>query len=167
MRTHKCDADFRSRLGESAPGPPVPAVNDTAIRTEHAYFDHDADVGVVGRGARVEDALVAAARAVFAITTRIEQVKSIVPVEIAFEEADPEFALVTWLNQLIAHSQERGLALGEFTLAREGDAWIGEAWGEPWREGLERGTDVKGATLTMLSVKPVPGGWEARCVVDV
>jgi len=26
---------------------------------------------------------------------------------------------------------------------------------------------VKGATLTMLSVQPVDGGWEARCVVDV
>ncbi len=131
------------------------------------YFDHDADVGVVGRGARVEDALVGAARAVFALTTRLEDVRPLERIEIAFDEADPEFALVTWLNQLLARAHERGLALGAFTLARDGEHWRGEAWGEPWREGLERGTDVKGATLTMLAVKPVAGGWEARCVVDV
>ncbi|MGZ5662035.1 MAG: archease, partial [Usitatibacter sp.] len=50
---------------------------------------------------------------------------------------------------------------------RAGPRWLGEAWGEPWREGLERGTEVKGATLTMLSVKRAGGLWEARCVVDV
>jgi SHS2 domain-containing protein len=32
---------------------------------------------------------------------------------------------------------------------------------------MERGVEVKGATLTMLSVKQVEAGWEARCVVDV
>jgi SHS2 domain-containing protein len=32
---------------------------------------------------------------------------------------------------------------------------------------MERGTEVKGATLTMLSVRRADGGWEARCVIDV
>jgi SHS2 domain-containing protein len=26
---------------------------------------------------------------------------------------------------------------------------------------------VKGATLTMLSVRQTDGGWEARCIIDV
>ncbi|HXZ49057.1 MAG TPA: archease [Usitatibacter sp.] len=131
------------------------------------YFEHGADVGIVGRGARVEDALAAAARSAFALTTRLEDVRPLERIEVDFDEDDPEFALVTWINLLLARSQSRGLALGTFALAREGSRWRGEAWGEPWREGLERGIDVKGATLTMLSVKPAPGGWEARCVVDV
>ncbi len=142
-------------------------MNDAALATEHGYFEHGADVGVIGRGARVEDAFVAAARAVFALVTRLEQVRPIDRLELAFEEGDVELALVSWLNLLIAHAAERGLALGAFGLHREGGRWRGEAWGEPWREGLERGIDVKGATLTMLSVKPTEGGWEARCVVDV
>ena len=142
-------------------------MNDAAFATEHGYFEHGADVGVIGRGARVEDAFVAAARAVFALVTRLEQVRPIDRLELAFEEGDVELALVSWLNLLIAHAAERGLALGAFGLHREGGRWRGEAWGEPWREGLERGIDVKGATLTMLSVKPTEGGWEARCVVDV
>jgi SHS2 domain-containing protein len=142
-------------------------VTASGFRTEYAYFDHDADVGIIGRGERAEDALVAAAQAVFALTTRLADVRPLERLEIEFEEADAEYALVAWLNLLVARAQERGLALGRFALARVGDRWKGEAWGEPWREGLERGTDVKGATLTMLSVKRGEGGWDARCVVDV
>jgi SHS2 domain-containing protein len=142
-------------------------MGETTLRTEHAYFEHDADVGVIGRGARLEDACVGGAQAVFALTTRLEDVRPRECIEVAFEEADVELAFVTWLNRLIAESQARALALGRFALARDGARWRGQAWGEPWREGLERGVDVKGATLTMLSVRRVDGGWEARCVVDV
>jgi SHS2 domain-containing protein len=39
--------------------------------------------------------------------------------------------------------------------------------GEPWREAHARGTEVKGATLTALSVRRDEQGWQARCVVDV
>lgn len=135
--------------------------------TQAGYFDHDADIGVIGRGARAEDAFVGAARATFALVTRLEDVRPLEKIEVEFEELDVELALVTWLNRLIAQSQAQGLALGDFALARDGDRWHGTARGEPWREGLERGVDVKGATLTMLSVKPAAHGWEARCVVDV
>jgi SHS2 domain-containing protein len=84
-----------------------------------------------------------------------------------FEETDVELALVTWLNALLAHARDRGLALGRFELVREGARWRGRAAGEPWRVGLDRGTEVKGATLTMLSVRRADCGWEARCIVDV
>ena len=88
-------------------------------------------------------------------------------VAVDFVEADPEFALVTWLNALLSAAGERGLALGRFELSREGDRWHGAGWGEAWRDGIERRTQVKGATLTMLAVEKREGRWEARCVVDV
>lgn len=141
-------------------------VNET-LSIESSYFEHDADVGVMGRGMRPEDAFVQGARAVFALITNLDEVRPVERIQVSFDEPDIELAFVTWLNRLIAESQARGLALGRFALARDGEGWRGEAWGEPWREGLERGIDVKGATLTMLSVKPADGGWEARCVVDV
>ncbi|HEY4998567.1 MAG TPA: archease [Usitatibacter sp.] len=135
---------------------------------DYGYFDHDADVGVIGRGKFIESAFVAAARAVFALISDIGAIARRERIPIEFEEADVELALVRWLNLLLAHAAERGLALGEFALQRDGARWKGEAWGERWREGLERGTDVKGATLTMLSVAQRGSeGWEARCVVDV
>jgi len=131
------------------------------------YFEHDADIGVVGRGATLEQAFVAGAEAVFSLITRLENVRPRESVEVQFEEADAELAFVTWINLLLAHAQENGLVLGNFELERDGDRWRGSGRGEPWRAEMERGVDVKGATLTMLSVARADSGWEARCIVDV
>ena len=135
--------------------------------SEYGYFEHEADIGVAGRGATVEAAFVAAAQATFAIMCPPARVEPVARIDVAFDEDDVEIALVTWLNLLLAHARERGLALGAFALRREAGRWIGEAWGEPWSAKHDRGTEVKGATLTMLSVREGPAGWEARCVVDV
>jgi len=131
------------------------------------YFEHDADIGVVGRGATIEASFEAAARATFAIMTEIGRVREVESVTLEFEEADDEIALVRWLNLLLGSARERGLVFARFWLERDGVRWRGGASGEPWRAELERGVEVKGATLTMLSVKRANGFWEARCVVDV
>ena len=132
-----------------------------------SYFEHGADIGIEGNGATVEEAFEQAARAVFAIMTDIDEVRPLVRVDIAFAEDDVELALVTWLNRLLAEARIQGLVFGSFRLHRSGALWSGEALGEPWRPELARGVEVKGATLTMLSVRRSNGGWTARCVVDV
>jgi SHS2 domain-containing protein len=133
----------------------------------HELFEHDADFGVVGRGGTIEEAFVGAAEATFGLMVDLAQVAPRESVTLEFEEADRELALVTWLNALLAQARDRGLVFGRFALARDGAHWRGSAAGEPWRPALERGTEVKGATLTMLSVRESDAGWEARCVVDV
>ena len=133
----------------------------------YEYFEHDADIGVAGRGTTVEEAFEAAAEATFAIIAEPDSVKETKEIAVAFVEDDVELALVQWLNALIGAATEQGLALRRFVLSREGSRWCGRAWGEPWGERADRGVEVKGATLTMLSVKPGAKGWEARCVVDV
>jgi SHS2 domain-containing protein len=133
----------------------------------YEYFDHDADVGIIGYGATLEEAFIAAAEAVFAQMVDPSQVRLQRVVRVEFEEEDPELALVTWLNLLLAEAKTQGLALASFELTRRNGKWYGAGWGEPWREGLEPGVEVKGATLTMLSVRQTERGWEARCVVDV
>jgi SHS2 domain-containing protein len=131
------------------------------------YFEHGADIGVIGRGATVEAAFVDAAQAMFAIMVDFDGVRADECVAVEFDEDDRELALVRWLNALLAAAREHRLVLARFTLERRGDHWRGMGCGEPWRETLVRGTEVKGATLTALSVRQVDGGWEARCVVDV
>ena len=133
----------------------------------YAYFEHGADMGIVGRGASVEQAFEHAAKAVFAIMGGPEDARLQQSVTVEFEEADAELALVTWLNRLLGEARSRALALGQFHLRRDGTRWSGSAEGEPWRAGLERGVEVKGATLTGLSLARRDGIWEARCVVDV
>jgi SHS2 domain-containing protein len=131
------------------------------------YFEHGADIGVIGRGPTVEGAFAQAARAMFAIMVDIDAVRPLDAIEFGFDEDDLELALVRWLNGLLAQARERGLVLSEFTVARSGDHWHGAARGERWRDDLARGTEVKGATLTALAVRQVDGCWDARCVVDV
>lgn len=131
------------------------------------YFEHAADIGVIGRGATLEAAFEGAAAAMFAIMVDAVQVKSLVQFAFAFVEDDVELALVTWLNRLLAEARQRSLVLARFSLTRADGQWQGVAWGAPWDANMERGTEVKGATLTMLRVGQVDGVWEARCVVDV
>lgn len=131
------------------------------------YFDHDADIGIIGRGTSLEEAFVAAAEAMFAIMAERLPERPEIRIAFDFEEEDVEFAFVRWLNTLISYAQSRSLLLGRFGLRREGAQWHAEAWGEAWKSHTVRGVEVKGATLTMLRVEKQEGGWEARCIVDV
>ncbi len=131
------------------------------------YFEHDADVGIIGCGATVEQAFETGAQAVFAIITNLDAVQPKSAVTFEFEEADFEFAFVTWLNLLLGKSRELGMVFSRFHVQHHGNRWCAEASGEKWHAGLEHGVEVKGATLTMLSVKQTGPVWEARCIVDV
>jgi SHS2 domain-containing protein len=136
-------------------------------RREYAYFEHDADIGITGRGPTIESAFEQAARALFAIMTDIEQLRPVEQCEVAFEEGDDEIAFVTWLNLILGETRSRGMVASDFEVSRQGSLWRGRCRGERWRDDLARGVEVKGATLTMLSVSERGGAWEARCVVDV
>jgi len=134
---------------------------------DFSYFDHDADVGVIGRGATIEEAFEAAARATFALMVDLGQVHAAADVPLEFEEADVELALVRWINLLLTAAREHRMIFCRFRIEKDGVRWRGGASGEPWRAGLERGVEVKGATLTMLQVREERDGWRASCVVDV
>lgn len=124
-------------------------------------------MGIIGRGATLERAFESAAEAMFAIMADLQSLSESQEASVSFTEDDVELALAQWLNALLGAARERGAVFRRFALTREGSRWSGRAWGEPWREDMERGTEVKGATLTMLSVRRADGAWEARCVIDV
>ena len=84
-----------------------------------AYFEHDADMGIAGRGERIEEAFENAATAMFAIMTSLDQVGLHESVGIEFEEADVELALGTWLNLLLGEARSRALIFGRFHLRRD------------------------------------------------
>ncbi|MEW5853353.1 MAG: archease [Myxococcota bacterium] len=131
------------------------------------YFEHVADMGVVGRGTTLGEAYEGAAAAMFGLMADLSEVHPRETVRFSFTEPDVELALVVWLNRLLVEARTRGMVFRTFRLRRENDTWHGEASGERWREGLTRGTEVKGATLTALRVGQRDGTWEARCVVDM
>ncbi len=135
--------------------------------SEERYFDHETDIGVIGRGKTLEGCFEDAAYSLFSLMADLNDVHKTQTINIDFTEADPQFAFVTWLNLLLTRSNAENLVFSQFKLQRSGDHWLGSAAGEVWREDLERGIDVKGASSTQLSVKQERDTWEARCVVDV
>jgi SHS2 domain-containing protein len=141
--------------------------DDRASAPRFSYFDHEADIGIVGAGPSIEAAFEAAAAAMFAVMLPSAGVTGPVEIVVEFDEEDIELALVRWLNGLLAESRIRGLILSQFALSRHNAHWTGQARGAPWPPDADLGTEVKGATLTMLAVRPTSTGWEARCVVDV
>lgn len=131
------------------------------------YFNHEADVGIEAVGKTQEAAFENAASAMFAVMTHPSLVLPLRRVHVEFDEPDQELALVEWLNRLLGIAHMANLVLGSFELKREGDHYSGDGWGMPWKKGAERGTEVKGATLTELKVEQHGKRWLARCVVDV
>ena len=73
----------------------------------YGYFDHDADVGVFGRGATIEQAFENAARAMFALMWEPRDVVMRDEVEVAFEEADAE-----WLGELDTEAVQKIVDVG-------------------------------------------------------
>lgn len=131
------------------------------------FFDHDADIGIIGHGETIEDCFADTARVMFSLMLDIKEVHLLNIIHFEFEEEDVDLALITWLNLLIAKSEEHHLDFGDFRLVHEGKIWKATVSGEPTRASLERGVAIKAATANMLSVKKVDHTWEARCVVDV
>ena len=137
-------------------------------QNRNRYFDHIADIGIIGRGETLCDAFTDAAKSMFSIMAELTKIKAQLCVEFEFVEPDVELALVTYLNALLDQSRSQHIILKTFQLQQlSNHLWHSRACGNHWNVMTNRGTEVKGATLTMLSVKSEAGQWEARCVVDV
>lgn len=141
---------------------------DMQNRNQNNYFEHDADIGIIGRGETLENCFENTARTMFEIMADISTIPKNKKFSFDFEEEDVELALVTWLNLLLAYAREHQMILSDFRIKRKDNKkWHATVSGDKWQNSTERGVEVKGATLTMLSIKQIDHTWEARCVVDV
>jgi SHS2 domain-containing protein len=140
---------------------------NTIATARYDYFDHDADIGIIGRGSTMESAYESAAVAVFAIMGDIAHAGDSRSVLVEFDEDDVELAFVRLLNDLLAQACVEGVLLSGFDVTRNAYRWRCVGVGGTWPSDGERGVEVKGATLTALAVSNDDGEWTARCVVDV
>jgi SHS2 domain-containing protein len=132
-------------------------------------FEHDADVGVRGRGATLAEAFANAARALTAVVTDPAAVRETLEVAIACEADDAEALFFDWMNALVFETATRWVLFARCDVATDGRTLEARAFGEP--VDVERhhpAVEVKGATWTGLRVvRSADGGWVAECVVDV
>ncbi len=144
-------------------------VTQVGERGTWQHFDHEADIGVRGRGTTKAAAFEGAARALTAVITALERVRPRDAVDFACSAPDDELLLAEWLNALIYEMAVRRMLFGRFAVSIEGPDLRARAWGEPVdRPRHEPAVEVKGATLTALRVaRETDGSWLAQCVVDV
>lgn len=135
-------------------------------RWEH--FPHGADVGVRGIGHSLAAAFAQAARAMTAAAIDPEMVRSETAVEIRCSGPNAEDLLYAWLNAVVYEMATRRMVFGTFDVTIDDGELVAVARGEPVSpERHEPAVEIKGATLTALSVRHEGNAWIAECVVDV
>lgn len=139
----------------------------TAKRWEH--YPHEADMGVRGRGATLEQAFEQAALALTAVVSDLALIRSSNLIELSCEAPDDELLLVDWLNAVVYEMATRSMLFSRFEVHQDGRRLDAKLWGEPVDVVRHHpAVEVKGATYTDLKVARQPdGGWVAQCVVDV
>ncbi len=131
-------------------------------------FEHQADVGVRGFGATLEEAFGNAARALYSVMVRIDAVRPLEERTISVSAPDCELLLVEWLNALLSLSDIDRIVFSKFDVKIEGTVLKGSAWGEKLDSGRhEPNVEVKGATYHLLQIRKEGGRYTAQCVVDV
>ena len=134
-----------------------------------AHFPHEADMGVRGIGASLEQAFEQAALALTAVVTDPASVIPTTMIRLTCEAPDVELLLVDWLNALVFEMATRRMLFSRFEAHLEGQRLNANAWGEVLDVARHHpAVEVKGATYTALKVaRQADGGWLAQCVVDV
>lgn len=133
------------------------------------HFSHQADMGVRGIGATINEAFEQAAMALTAVIADPQTVILRESVDITCEAPDEEFLLVDWLNALIYEMATRKMLFGDFEVDLNHLRLKAKAMGEMIDiKRHQPAIEIKGATYTELEVRQeLDGGWIAQCVVDV
>lgn len=132
------------------------------------HFYHQADIGVRGYGASIEESFQQAAMALMAVICSPEKVTPSKEISIECSGDDVELLLADWLNAIVYEIATRKMLFNRFEVRIKEGKLAGMAWGETADpERHETAVEVKGATYTELAVRQEGSEWVAQCVVDV
>ena len=133
------------------------------------HFPHQADVGVRGMGATLEQAFEQVALALTAVITDLSLVAPGKMVRLSCTAPDAELLLADWLNSLIFEMNTRNMLFSRFEVHLKDGGLTAKAWGEALEQARHHpAVEIKGATYTALKVvQQADGSWLAQCVVDV
>jgi len=142
------------------------------MKPKFEYFDHEADIGIVGYGRNLEEAFEQGAKAMFNIMADINTIAREKKVYIEVRANDKEALFIEWLNELLARKDIEGMLFSEFDVKIEekGDMLVlkGTAKGEKINYKKHRvDIEVKAATYSQLKIEKIDGMWKVQCVVDV
>jgi len=142
------------------------------MEAKFEYFDHEADIGIIGYGKTLEEAFEQGAKAMFNIMADINTIEHKKKVKISVRALDVETLFVEWLNSLLAQKDIENLLFSEFNvkIEKKENMFVleGEAIGE--KINYEKhcvDVEVKAATYSQLKIEKINSFYKVQCVVDV
>ncbi|HEV2033804.1 MAG TPA: archease [Candidatus Dormibacteraeota bacterium] len=132
------------------------------------FLEHTADTAIEVRSRSLGGCVARAAAGMFAcITAPATETAALKSVEVDVSADGPEELMVAWLEELLYHSEVKGLALHEFAVAHVSKSRVrGSARGPKFGRGAV-GPGVKAVTRHGLVVRRIGGYWQARVIFDV
>jgi tRNA nucleotidyltransferase (CCA-adding enzyme) len=133
------------------------------------HFHHQADIGIRGVGATLQEAFEEGAQSLMGVICSPETLRPTQCVEIECEAPETDLLFADWINALIYEMDVRKILFGRFEVQIDNHKLTAKAWGEkcdPDRH--ETAVEVKAATFMELKAYKDNGGqWVVQCVVDV
>jgi tRNA nucleotidyltransferase (CCA-adding enzyme) len=144
-------------------------LNNKTIIPHWEHFEHEADIGIRGIAATLEQAFEQAAVAMTAVVTDLDLVSESKVVSIHCEAPDTELLFVSWINELVYEMAVNGLLFNRYEVVITNGKLSATAFGEAVdRQKHQPAVEIKGATFTELRVyQQADNAWIAQCVVDV
>jgi SHS2 domain-containing protein len=138
----------------------------------YKFFDHQADIGIVGVGKSYEQAFQEGAKAMFEVMCDVKTVKPTKSVSVDATAKDLSELFIEWLNELLAQKDIVDILFSSFkviiTKTKNGYKLAGVVKGETLDQKKHRlKVEVKAASYSQLKVWKDKNLYKAQCVVDV
>jgi SHS2 domain-containing protein len=139
----------------------------------YEYLNHQADLGIRGIGATLEEAFSEGAQAMLAAMADVDTVQPSEEFPLHCTAPDIPSLFVEWLNELLYEREVNDVLFASARITHlecKGQGWVldGIAHGEPLDpERHELRTEVKAATYYGLEYRVDQGRHIVQCVVDV
>ena len=136
-------------------------------------FEHEADIGIRGKGKTLEKAFEEIAKAMFSVEVNVNKIKSKKIVQVKCHAENNEELLIEWLNSLLSQASLKAMVFSKFKVKIKEDkknkkfGLKGEAFGEKLSKKHEPRNEIKGATYSQLKIYKSKNSWIAQCIVDV
>ncbi|MBI4220528.1 MAG: archease [Chloroflexi bacterium] len=135
----------------------------------YQYLEHTADTGIIANGRSLAEVFESAAEGLASLLCEPDTVKETEDRTISVSAPDVEALMVEWLSEINYRFEVDRFAFRRFKVNRITETKLkATGRGEPIDPSRHYfGEQVKAVTYHQLEVKPGPGGWSARVILDI
>ena len=138
------------------------------MKKDFEILDHTADVGIIAYGADIKQAFANAARGLFSLIIKLDEIQEVLHRDIRVSANDQESLLVEWLNELIYLFDVDNIIFKRFDITQLNNTQLkARSYGERVDSSRHKlKTGVKAATYHMLKVDK-DGGCKVQVLFDI